>query len=577
MRTLAQWFPFWRTKPLRVVHKSCPGTKSRPELQVLEDRLTPASPGVTSAATVSIAENRTPVLTVTATDADADPLTYSIVGTNSAANIDHDKFMISDSGALSFVNPPNFEVPTDSDANNIYRVVVRVSDGTNSVFQSLSVTVTNVNEASPVITSSAVASVPESTKSVLSVKATDADANTTFVYSIASTFSGDNVDGARFVISGSGALAFAVAPDFEVPTDDNADNDYRVTVRVSDGVNVVSQNVVVTVTNTVESSVAWALKSDEATTGGGTRSRDTQLTYIATYSAPPTRVPTARDFLVTKARIVAITQDGSDPLKYEVVLQPALSSVPITVTSSVKSGWNGSNSLPSTTQTISVFRSTTLTPRAGIGNNPKGIISGTTTTLNDLVFTFPRDFDGSTVDLSAPYVDNFNVVGCTITSVEIVGRTILVDATINSVASPTDSAEVSVKLRDGAILDTYGNPFRESSVLRWSYDTKPPTALLEITSGSGVVGQFVTVSVAFSEVVVNFKPTMIQVTLDGTPVSVLVSGSRAGWSFRFRVAATGTISIGLNTTGVVPGSRVADRAGNELGSANTLTLTGFIA
>jgi hypothetical protein len=232
--------------------------------------------------------------------------------------------------------------------------------------------------------------------------------------------------------------------------------------------------------------------------------------------------------------------------------------------------------MPSATQTISVFRSTSLSPRNSAGTNPTGYISGSTTAFNDLVFTFPQDIDAASVDLTSPYTDDFDVVGCTITSVDIIGRTILVDATINSSGSPSDSGEVSIKLKDGAITDTYGNSFKESAILHWTRDNKAPTAILEITSGSGVVGQFVSVSVVFSEMITNFKPSMITVTLNGTPITVNVTGSRSGWGFRFRVGAAGTINIGLDTTSVVPLSRVADRAGNLLGSANTITLTGFV-
>ena len=55
-------------------------------------------------------------------------------------------------GALSFVAAPNFEAPTDAGANNVYDVIVQVSDGTLTDTQAIAVTVTNANEA-PVITS----------------------------------------------------------------------------------------------------------------------------------------------------------------------------------------------------------------------------------------------------------------------------------------------------------------------------------------------------------------------------------------------------------------------------------------
>ena len=526
---------------------------------------------------ITVAENTTQVLNPAATDQDTPTsLTYSIPTANSGGNADCNKFSISNSGVLTFLSAPNFEAPTDSDANNTYLITLQVSDGTNNVTRDIIVAVTNVNEAAPVITSAATATIPENTTAIIPVTATDTDADTTFTYSILNTYTGNNIDGANFSISGSGNLIFTTAPNFEMPTDSDANNIYLVTVRVSDGANITTKNMVVTVTDATEASVSWALKSDEITTSGGAKSRDTQLTYIATYSAAPTKNPSARDFLVTKAKVMSITQDSSNPLKFEVVIQPTIGSAPVTVTSLVKAGWNGVNSMPSATQTISVFRSTSLSPRNNAGTNPTGCISGSTTAFNDLVFTFPQDIDAASVDLTSPYTDDFDVVGCTITSVDIIGRTILVDATINSSGSPSDSGKVSIVLKNNAITDTYGNFFKESAILHWTRDNKAPTAILDITSGSGVVGQFVSVSVVFSEMITNFKPSMIHVTLNGTPITVNVTGSRSGWGFRFRVGAVGTINIGLDTTSVVPLSRVADRAGNLLGSANSLTLTGFV-
>lgn len=527
---------------------------------------------------VSVAENTTQVLNPAATDQDdaATSLTYSISTTYSGGNADGNKFSISNSGVLAFITAPDFESPTDSDANNSYLITLQVSDGTNNVIQEIVVTINNVNEAAPIITSAATATAPENTTAIIPVTATDTDANTTFTYSILNTYTGNNIDGAKFSISSSGNLIFTTAPNFEVPTDSDANNIYLVTVRVSDGFNVTSKNMVVTVTDAIEASVTWSLKSDEITTSGGAKSRDTQLTYVAIYSATPTKNPSAKDYLLTNSKVMSITQDSSNPLKFEVVIQPTTGSAPVTVTSLVKGGWNGVNSTPSAIQTISVFRSTSLSPRGSTGANPTGFISGSTTALNDLVFTFPQDINAASVDVTLPYTDDFDVVGCTITSVDIIGRTILVDATINSSGSPSDSGDVSIKLIDGAITDTYGNSFKESAILRWIRDNKAPTAILEITSGSGVVGQFVSVSVVFSEMITNFKPSMIHVTLNGTPITVNVTGSRSGWGFRFRVGAAGTINIGLDTTSVGALSRVADRAGNLLSSANSLTLTGFV-
>ncbi len=63
-------------------------------------------------------------------------------------------------GVLTFISGRDYENPTDADANNVYEVIVTATDGTNNVPQSISVTVTNVNEA-PVFSSANTASVPE--------------------------------------------------------------------------------------------------------------------------------------------------------------------------------------------------------------------------------------------------------------------------------------------------------------------------------------------------------------------------------------------------------------------------------
>lgn len=97
-------------------------------------------PAFTSAATVNAAENSAgTIYQATATDPDGNPLTFSLAGGPDAA-----RFTITGAGALSFTTPPDFEAPTDSDANNVYLVTLQVSDGTASATLNLSITVTNV-------------------------------------------------------------------------------------------------------------------------------------------------------------------------------------------------------------------------------------------------------------------------------------------------------------------------------------------------------------------------------------------------------------------------------------------------
>ncbi|MBE7190454.1 Ig-like domain-containing protein, partial [Jatrophihabitans endophyticus] len=110
-----------------------------------------APPTITSdgggdTATKTVPENTTAVTTVTATDADngPQPISYAIVG-----GADQSKFQIdSTSGALSFIAAPDYETPQGStNGGEGYVVQVAASDGAASDTQTITVTVTNVNEA----------------------------------------------------------------------------------------------------------------------------------------------------------------------------------------------------------------------------------------------------------------------------------------------------------------------------------------------------------------------------------------------------------------------------------------------
>lgn len=93
---------------------------------------------------ITQSENISNVLTYTATDPDAAAsLTWSLSGTDAA-----DFIIGSSTGILSFASNPDFEAPLDSNADNIYVVVVQVSDGSLSDTQTLTVTITNANESS---------------------------------------------------------------------------------------------------------------------------------------------------------------------------------------------------------------------------------------------------------------------------------------------------------------------------------------------------------------------------------------------------------------------------------------------
>ena len=99
-----------------------------------------SSDGGGDTAATSVQGNTTAVATVTATDSEAaDTLVYSISGGNDAGFFAIDP----NTGALSFVSAPDFGAPADSNADNIYDVVVSVSDGNGgNDSQAIAVTVT---------------------------------------------------------------------------------------------------------------------------------------------------------------------------------------------------------------------------------------------------------------------------------------------------------------------------------------------------------------------------------------------------------------------------------------------------
>ncbi|WP_375195413.1 cadherin domain-containing protein [Sphingobium sp.] len=209
------------------------------------------APAVTSngggaSAAISVPENTTAVTTVTAIDPDAGAtLVYSISGGPDRASFSIDP----STGVLAFLAAPNFDIPADANGNNVYSLTVRVSDGALFDEQAINVTVTNVNESAPVITSggggdTAAISISSGTRPVMKITAVDPDANTTLVYSIVG-----GADQSRFTINSStGQLNFVNTPNYLLPTDSGANNVYDVIVRASDGVLYDEQAIAVTVT-----------------------------------------------------------------------------------------------------------------------------------------------------------------------------------------------------------------------------------------------------------------------------------------------------------------------------------------
>ncbi len=191
------------------------------------------APVITSSSTVSVDENQLNVLTVTATDADGDTLTYSLGGTNV------NSFDINSStGVITFKVAPDYET------KNFYEVVTIVDDSNLSTSQDLNITILDVNDtipnSAPLITSSPTVAVFENQIDVITLTATDAQ-NDTLTYSLSGTDSSSfNID------STTGKITFKTTPDYE------SKNSYTLVTNVSDSLLSDSQDLNITLLNVSE-------------------------------------------------------------------------------------------------------------------------------------------------------------------------------------------------------------------------------------------------------------------------------------------------------------------------------------
>ncbi|HVI92238.1 MAG TPA: cadherin domain-containing protein [Dongiaceae bacterium] len=208
-------------------------------------------PIITSGATGTEAENTAAsnvVYKTVASDADGHTLTYSISGTDAALfHIDQN------TGAVTFINSPNYENPLDSGKDNVYNITVDAYDAVNNqhATQAVAITVTDVNEA-PAFTSGTTGNenenAPISTQAYQAA-AVDPDAGDKLTYSLSS--GGDN---SKFNIdANTGVVTFKSSPNYESPGDSNSDNVYNITVHAKDTAgHDVTQNVAITVNNVNE-------------------------------------------------------------------------------------------------------------------------------------------------------------------------------------------------------------------------------------------------------------------------------------------------------------------------------------
>ena len=252
--------------------------------------------------TVEFAENaRTAIDTYTATDPEGQQTYWQALSGADAA-----LFQLTGSGELRFVNPPDYESPAGSGGDNTYQVILTAADREeNGETSTLTVTVnvTPVDEP-PAIDGEQVPNFLEGgTDAVATYTVSDPEGERTmFTWGLAGP------DRALFNLTANGAsatLAFKTPPDFETPAGSRRNNEYVVTIEVTDeATHKGTSGVLVTVRN----------DNDPPTLTGGpdmiTVAEDVTGT-IATYTATdPERAPIVWSVEGTDGEDFAINEMG---------------------------------------------------------------------------------------------------------------------------------------------------------------------------------------------------------------------------------------------------------------------------
>ncbi len=197
-------------------------------------------PVITTSATLIVSESASFSVPLSSTDVDTvgiNPATFSLIGGADVA-----KFSIV--GSNLTMAAKDFELPSDADANNTYVVQVSASDGVHSTVKIITVTVNDVNDNAPVITTAAAQGVNEN--AVFAVPLSSTDVDTVGINPANFSISG-GADAAQFSIVGAN-LTMAVK-NYEAPIDADANNSYVVDVSAQDGANTSIKTITVMVVN----------------------------------------------------------------------------------------------------------------------------------------------------------------------------------------------------------------------------------------------------------------------------------------------------------------------------------------
>ena len=262
----------------------------------------------------------------------------------SLSGTDGGDFTIDGNGQLSFRSVPDYERPADSNRDNTYVFTVRATDDRYHGTLDVTVTVTAVNEHSPVIRSGSRTSFTyreDATSPIYTYSASDGDRDEV----IAWTTGGD--DGQRFEFTGRNALVFREPPNHEAPTDSGRDNGYNLTVVATDSGGLSdSLEVEITVTDVnegpeVSGESSFTIQENRYLTNAVYTALDPEGANVARWNVGGRD---GGDFFITQGGTLYFRNlpdyerpaDSDRDNKYEILIQPSDSrnsgSYPVTVT-----------------------------------------------------------------------------------------------------------------------------------------------------------------------------------------------------------------------------------------------------
>ncbi len=265
---------------------------------IMDDDMWTINDGGEVGVVVSFAENGTGTVTDINMMNDTG-ISYALVAPATGSRRDDDNALFNidmNTGVLTFKDSPDFESPADAGMNNIYAVEVTVTEGGTVTKVTVSVSVTNVNDISPVVVDPGIL---------------DRSLDTGFdthVIELADTFTDEDMDMLMLsVVSANVAVVTAAIATTTLTLTEVGPGESVITVTANDGSNTVSDEFTVKVN---KPPTATGISDLSLMEGFGTEDID----LSATFTDPDTDVLTFSVMSADEGVVTATIADGTSKL-----------------------------------------------------------------------------------------------------------------------------------------------------------------------------------------------------------------------------------------------------------------------